>query len=187
MNAETGSPQGARRFAVAFGLIAGAVLGAWQLAAALDQVERGEAATMWLDDAIDAKRQQAANPDAYAQDVAAVRKDLALYEQRLPAQFVAAEIDAGLKALAERHGLTLGAIARDAEVGREFYASQRHRFELRGRTAALQAFFRDYEQIVPIQRVAELRVTVAPHDANALVAAVAVDYYRYLEDDARRY
>lgn len=162
-------------------LLAGALLGFWLLSDALDHVQRGEAATAYLDETIDLRRSQSANLDAYAQDVAALRKDLAQYEQQLPDRFVAAEIDAGLHALAQRHGLVLGAIERGGERSRDFYASLDHRYELRGGLSALQGFFRDVADVVPIQRITELRITAAD---GAFVAAVRADYYRYIADDA---
>lgn len=167
-------------------LFAGAALGFWLLSGAVDQAERGVAASGWLDEAIDVRRRQIANKDAYTQDVAATRKDLAMLQQRLPALFADAEVEAGLRALAERHGLALDGIERGAENLRDFYASRDLRFVLRGPAPALQAFFRDYADIVPIQRVGGIRIAPAT-DGEALTAAVAAEEYRYIEDEARRY
>jgi Tfp pilus assembly protein PilO len=169
-----------RGVVIGVALIAGALLGFWLLSDALDQLQRGESSAAYLDETIDLRRSQSANLDAYAQDVAAMRKDLAQYEQQLPDQFAAAEIDAGLHALAQRHGLALGAIERGSERSRDFYASLEHRYELRGNLNALQGFFRDVADVVPIQRITELRITPAD---GTFVAAVRADYYRYIADD----
>lgn len=173
-----------RRFGIVFGLLAGALIGLWLLLNALDQADRGEAAVAWLDQTLEQQRRRSEDTDAYAQEVAAVRKELAQFEQQLPAQLDAAEIDAGLRALAERHGLALGSVARDPEQVRDFYASVGHRFELRGTAPALQAFFRDYAEVVPLQRVASLRLRAA--DGELFVAEVQADYFRYIEDTVRR-
>lgn len=167
--------------------LAGAILGFWLLADALDRVDRGVAASGWIDEAIDVRRQRIANRDAYAQDVAAVRKDLAALQERLPGQFADADVDAGLRALAERHGLVVEKIERGSERMRDFYASRELRFELRGNAPALQAFFRDYADIVPIQRVGQLHLVPSAGDAHLFTAAVQAEEYRYIEDDTRRY
>lgn len=172
--------------AVVIALFAGALLGFWLLADAIDQVERGEAAAGWLDDAIDLRRRRLADRDAYAQDVAATHKELAEMQQRLPDGFADAEVDAGLHALAQRHGLVLARIERGNERARDFYASRELRFELRGSDAALRAFFRDYADIVPIQRVDRLQLAPAADGGAELVAVVQAEEYRYIEDDTHR-
>lgn len=180
------SPSRGRWFVIVAALFAGALTGFWLLSDALDQVQRGEAAAGWLDETIDVRRNYLANPEAYAQDVAVARKDLAMLEQRLPAQFADAEVDAGLRSLAERHGLALERIERGSESPRELYASRELRFVLLGTAPALQAFFRDYADIVPIQRVSRLRITPVAGSDAAFSAAVQADEYRYLEDETRR-
>lgn len=165
---------------------AGAVLGFWLLSGPVDQVERGVAASGWIDEAIDVRRQRLANRDAYAQDVAAVRKDLAMLQERLPGQFADADVDAGLRSLAQRHGLELSPIERGGERLRDFYASRELRFELRGDASSLQAFFRDYADIVPIQRVGQVHIVPAAEPAT-FAAAVQAEEYRYIEDETRRY
>ena len=187
MNASSISARSrARWLLIAVALCAGAGVGFHLLSDALDHVERGEAAVRWMHEAVTTRQGYLADPDAYAQDVAAVRKDLAQLEQRLPAQFADADVDAGLLALAERHDLALSGIARGNERMRDFYASRELHFELRGSAAALQAFFRDYADVVPIQRVGRVRVTPADNAAGVLVADVQAEEYRYIENAASR-
>ncbi|GMV28389.1 MAG: hypothetical protein AMXMBFR59_05140 [Rhodanobacteraceae bacterium] len=187
MNASSTAPRSRTRgFIIAIALCAGAGVGFQLLSDALDHAERGEAAVRWTRDAVATRQRYLADPDAYAQDVGAVRKDLAQLEQRLPAQFADAEVDAGLQALAERHGLALNRIERGNERMRDFYASRELHFELRGTAVALQAFFRDYADVVPIQRVGHIRVTPADNAAGMLVADVQAEEYRYIENAASR-
>jgi len=173
--------RGPNRIVVAMAFVAGALVGLWLLFDVQDQYERGQSAVRWLDESIDVRRQRSANLDDYAQDVAAVRKDLAMLEQRLPAQFATSEIEAGLRALTSQHGVELMRLVGGTERARDFYAGIDYALELRGSAAQLQAFFRDYAAIVPIQRLTRLRLS--PAGANdALMAEVHSDYYRFIEE-----
>lgn len=179
-------PRGPNRIVIAIAFVAGALCGLWLLFDTQDQHERGEAAVRWLDESIDVRRQRSANLDAYTQDVAAVRKDLAMLEQRLPAQFATAEIEAGLRALAGQHGVELMRLVSGTERARDFYAGMDYALELRGSAAQLQAFFRDYSAIVPIQRLTRLRLSPAGAQGEALMAEVHSDYYRFIEERETR-
>lgn len=170
----------AHRAIVALALVAGGLVGLWLLLDAQERCERGDLAVQWLDESIDLRRRRAADPDAYAQDVGAVRKDLAMLEQQLPAQFSDEEIVAGLRALAERHGLNLVPLLRGRDQPGEFYARRAYRFWLRGSLPALQAFLRDYADIVPLQRINHVHVTTAD---GAYAAEIETDYFRYVGDD----
>ena len=180
------APRGPNRIVVAIAFVAGALCGLWLLFDIQDQHERGEAAVRWLDESIDVRRQRSANLDAYAQDVAAVRKDLAMLEQRLPAQFATAEIEAGLRALTGQHGVELMRLVSSTERERDFYASVDYALELRGNAAQLQAFFRDYSAIVPIRRLTRVRLSTAGAQSDALMAEVHSDYYRFIEERETR-
>ncbi len=179
-------PRGPNRIVVAIAFVAGALCGLWLLFDIQDPHERGEAALRWLDESIDVRRQRSANLDAYAQEVAAVRKDLAMLEQRLPAQFATAEIEAGLRALTSRHGVELMRIVSGTERARDFYASMDYALELRGGTAALQAFFRDYSEIVPIRRLTRVRLSTSGAQGDSLMAEVRSDYYRFIDERETR-
>lgn len=170
----------ASRALVALALVTGALVGLWLLLDAQQRCERGDLAVQWLDESIDLRRRRIADIDAYAQDVNAVRKDLAMLEQQLPAQFPDEEIAAGLQALAGQHGLTLVQLLRGRDQPGEFYARRAHTFSLRGSLPALQAFLRDYAEIVPLQRLSRVRVAAAD---GAYTAEINTDYFRYIEDD----
>lgn len=174
------------RIVVAIAFVAGALCGLWLLFDRQDQYESGEAAVHWLDESIDVRRQRSANLDAYAQDVAAVRKDLAMLEQRLPAQFATAEIEAGLRALADRHGVELMRLVSGTEHARDLYASIDYAAELRGTATLLPAFFRDYSAIVPVRRLTQVRLSLTGLQGDALMAEVRADYYRFIEDRETR-
>lgn len=176
------TPRGPNRIVVAMAFIAGALCGLWLLFDRQDQHERGVAAVHWLDESIDVRRQRSASLDAYAQDVAAVRKDLAMLEQRLPAQFATAEIEAGLRALADRHGVELMRLVSGTGHARGFYASIDYALELRGAATSLLAFFRDYSAVVPIRRLTRVRLSLAGSQGDALMAEVHADYFRFVEE-----
>jgi Tfp pilus assembly protein PilO len=170
----------AGRAVVALALVTGALVGLWLLLDAQERCERGDLAVQWLDESIDLRRRQAADLDAYAEDVNAVRKDLAQLEQQLPTQFADDEIDAGLQALAGQHGLALTLSPPGRDQPGEFYTRRTYAFSLRGGLPALQAFLRDYAGIVPLQRLKRVRVAAADgfHSAE-----IETDYFRYNEDD----
>ncbi|MBL8299582.1 MAG: type 4a pilus biogenesis protein PilO [Rhodanobacteraceae bacterium] len=187
MKASSGAaPSRSRWIIIVSALFAGTGLGSWLLSGTLDQVERGEAAVNWLDETIDLRRRQLSDRESYAQEVAAVRKDIAVLQQLLPGQFADAEVDSGLQVLAQRHGLVLDGMTRSGENLRDFYASRELRFALRGRTAALQAFFRDYADIVPVQRIRGLQLASVAGSDGEFSVAVQAEEYRYIENEARR-
>jgi len=170
----------AGRAVVALSLVTGALVGLWLLLDAQERCERGDLAVQWLDESIDLRRRHVADLDAYAQDVNAVRKDLAQLEQQLPTQFADDEINAGLQALAGQHGLVLTPPQQGREQPGEFYARRAFTFSLRGSLPALQAFLRDYAEIVPLQRLRRVRFAEA---GNSYTAEVETDYFRYNGDD----
>lgn len=171
----------ANRAIVALALVAGGLVGLWLLLDAQERCERGDLAVQWLDESIDLRRGRAADLDAYAQDVGAVRKDLAMLEQQLPAQFPDAEIAAGLQALAGQHGLTVAQLRPGREQAGEFYARRAYAFSLHGSLPALQAFLRDYAEILPLQRLNRVHLAAA---GDAYTAEIETDYFRYSEDDS---
>ena len=171
----------ANRALVALALVAGGLVGLWLLLDAQERCERGDLAVQWLDESIDLRRRRAADLDAYTQDVGAVRKDLAMLEQQLPAQFPDEEITAGLQALAGQHGLTVAQLRPGREQAGEFYARRAYAFSLHGNLPALQAFLRDYADIVPLQRLKRVRVVAAD---GTYTAEIETDYFRYNEDDS---
>ncbi|WP_386067677.1 type 4a pilus biogenesis protein PilO [Tahibacter sp. UC22_41] len=170
----------ANRAIVALALVAGGLVGLWLLLDAQERCERGDLAVQWLDESIDLRRGRAADLDAYAQDVGAVRKDLAMLEQQLPAQFPDEEIAAGLRVLAGRHGLNLVPLLQGRDQPGEFYARRAYTFSLQGSLPALQAFLRDYADIVPLQRLRHVHVVAAD---GAYAAEIETEYFRYVEED----
>jgi len=171
----------AHRTVIGLALVAGGLVGLWLMLDAQERCERGDLAVQWLDESIDLHRRRAADPDTYAQDVGAMRKDLAMLEEQLPAQFSDEEIAAGLQALAGQHGLTVAQLRPGREQPGEFYARRAYAFSLQGSLPALQAFLRDYAEILPLQRLSRVRFTAA--DA-AYTAEIETDYFRYSEDDS---
>ncbi|WP_257387702.1 type 4a pilus biogenesis protein PilO [Tahibacter caeni] len=169
----------ASRALIALALATGALVGLWLLLDAQERCERGDLAVQWLDESIDLRRRRVADIDAYALDVNAVRKDLAMLEQQLPSQFTDEEIAAGLQALAGQHGLILERSQPGREQAGEFYARRALAFSLRGSLPALQAFLHDYAGIVPLQRLSHVRLAAA---GDAYTAEVRTEYFRYVED-----
>lgn len=178
--AEAGSAR--RRFGYAAAFVAGLVAGLWLLSQASDFRERSQSAVQWLRETVERQRQRVKDIDGYREEVGAAHKELASLQQLLPAQFPAAEIEAGIRALAQRHGVELVRIEIGRERPRDFYASLDHVLELRGTAAGLQGFFADYADVVPLRRLG--RVRLSSDGAGALLfAEVHVAYYRYIEAD----
>lgn len=123
-----------------------------------------------------------ANHDALATQLAALRPMLQSLAQRLPDRIDGAAMEQGLRADAEKHGVSMASLAWSTEYVHEgFYADRTATVVLRGAPGDFAAFVQDLLGQVPAPQVTALQLR--PGDAShTLRATLRVAYFRLLAD-----
>jgi type IV pilus assembly protein PilO len=151
----------------------------------LVQLEKAEQHEVDLKVIFEKKAQQAANLEAYEQQLEEMRESFGAMLRQLPNKTEVADLLVDVSQTGLASGLEFELFKPEAEVPREFYAELPINIQVIGRYHEFGDFISGVAALPRIVTVHDVNISPRTDDGSLLVMKLTAKTYRYLEEDER--